>query len=322
MYSKRAYIVPTLNLKDGILIRIHAGIEGIDNMGALDSALELYEVTSLDGGNFVATKVTSNTPAANIIRGAFFNNSLRILEPLNLTLCPPAHIGSRVPASESTFEDTMFRVKPGDRDLHTAPIEYIYSDGVACSLDRKEDFGFTKLARKMVIDFYMYSYNDFGTETELVPNGYMLAHHVRKPIMAIDKWHGDFIMQLTQEATLALISLTESKEYKQSLDIVGKHLKDKYGAESDKYRAYFKADKYFLHNIRPTLGDKPVYPTKAENHELTIRHLEGKLQLLEAEVPSSLSGDNLQSLEAAKKLLKEQLSVLREATRSTSSTSE
>ena len=174
----------------------------------------------------------------------------------------------------------------------------------------------------MVIDFYMYSYNDFGTETELVPNGYMLAHHVRKPIMAIDKWHGDFIMQLTQEATRALFSLAESKEYKHSLDIVGKHLKDKYGAESDKYRAYFKADKYFLHNIRPTLGDKPVYPTKAENHELTIRHLEGKLRLLEAEVPTSLSGNSLLSLEAAKKLLKEQLSVLREATRSTSSASE
>lgn len=41
MYSKRAYIVPALNLKDGILLRLHAGIEGIDNMGALDSALEL-----------------------------------------------------------------------------------------------------------------------------------------------------------------------------------------------------------------------------------------------------------------------------------------
>lgn len=81
MYSKRAYIVPTLNLKDGILIRIHAGIEGTDNMGALDSALELYEVTGLDGGNFVATKVTSNTPAANIIKGAFLTTACESWNP-------------------------------------------------------------------------------------------------------------------------------------------------------------------------------------------------------------------------------------------------
>lgn len=314
MYSKRVYIVPALNLKDGILLRLHGGIEGIDDMGAHDSALELYEVTSLEGGNFEATKVTSNTSAANIIKGAFFNNSLRILEPLNLTLCPPAHIGSRVPASESAFEDILFRVNPGDRDLHSAPIEYIYSDGIACSLDRKEDFGFTKLARKVVIDFFMYSYNDFGTETELVPNGYMLAHHVRQPVMAIDKWRGDFIMQLTQEATRALIALTESEEYKQALDIVGEYLKGKYGTLSDEYEEYFKADKRFLRKVRPILGDKPVYPTKAENHELTIRHLEGKLQLLETEVPKSLPEDSQQALKAAKKLLKEQLSVLRGAT--------
>lgn len=81
MYSKRAYIVPALNLKDGILLRLHGGIEGIDDMGAHDSALELYEVTSLEGGNFEATKVTSNTSAANIIKGAFLTTACESWNP-------------------------------------------------------------------------------------------------------------------------------------------------------------------------------------------------------------------------------------------------
>lgn len=51
MYTKRTYIVPQLNLKDGILLHIHGGVEGVEDVSPLSSALELYEVTDLDGGN-------------------------------------------------------------------------------------------------------------------------------------------------------------------------------------------------------------------------------------------------------------------------------
>ena len=54
MYTKRTYIVPQLNLKDGILLHIHGGVEGVEDVSPLSSALELYEVTDLDGGNFTA----------------------------------------------------------------------------------------------------------------------------------------------------------------------------------------------------------------------------------------------------------------------------
>lgn len=314
MYSKRTYIVPQLNLKDGILLHIHGGVEGVEDVSPLSSALELYEVTDLDGGNFTATKVTANSSADNTIRGAFTDNSLRILEPANLRLCAPAHIGSRVPASESIFEETLLRVEHGGRDLYTAPIEYIYSDGVACSLDKKEDFAFKASAEEQLINFYQDFYRDSITLADLIPGGFGTSFRVRTVFNAIEWMHwGDFIIRLTPEALNALTALAESDNYKKALDIAGKHIEGKYGADSEEYKGYYRADVNFLRKVRPSKGETPKYPTEKETHTLTIAHLEGKLETLDSVPVEAVNGGDRDAIEAAKRLLGDHLDVLRES---------
>lgn len=314
MYTKRTYIVPQLNLKDGILLHIHGGVEGVEDVSPLSGALELYEVTDLDSGNFTATKVTANSSADNTIRGAFTDNSLRILEPANLRLCAPAHIGSRVPASESIFEETLLRVKHGGRDLYTAPIEYIYSDGVACSLDKKDDFAFKASAEEQLINFYQDFYRDSVTLADLIPGGFGISFRVRTVFNAIEWMHwGDFIIRLTPEALNTLTVMSESENYKKALDIAGKHIESKYGADSEEYKGYYRADVNFLRKVRPSKGETPKYPTEKETHMLTIAHLEGKLETLNTVSVEALSGDDKDIVEAAKRLLNDHLEVLRES---------
>lgn len=314
MYSKRTYIVPQLNLKDGILLHIHGGVEGVEDVSPLSSALELYEVTDLDGGNFTATKVTANSSADNTIRGAFTDNSLRILEPANLRLCAPAHIGSRVPASESIFEETLLRVEHGGRDLYTAPVEYIYSDGVACSLDKKGDFAFKASAEEQLINFYQDFYRDSVTLADLIPGGFAISFRVRTVFNAIEwmRW-GDFIIRLTPEALNALTAMSESENCKKALDIAGKHIESKYGADSEEYKGYYRADVNFLRKVRPSKGETPKYPTEKETHMLTIAHLEGKLETLNTVPVEAVDGGNKDIIEAAKRLLNDHLEVLRES---------
>lgn len=314
MYTKRTYIVPQLNLKDGILLHIHGDVEGVEDVRPLSSALELYEVTDLDGGNFTATKVTANSLADNTIRGAFTDNSLRILEPANLRLCAPAHIGSRVPASESIFEETLLRVEHGGRDLYTAPIEYIYSDGVACSLDKKNDFTFKASAEAQLINFYQDFYRDSITLADLIPGGFGISFRVRTAFNAIEWMHwGDFIIRLTPEALNALTALAESGNYKKALDIAGNYIEGKYGAGSDEYKDYYRADVNFLRKVRPSKGETPKYPTEKETHVLTIAHLEGKLETLNVVATEALNDGDKGAVESAKRLLNDHLEVLRKS---------
>jgi hypothetical protein len=314
MYTKRTYIVPQLNLKDGILLHIHGDVEGVEDVSPLSSTLELYEVTDLDGGNFTATKVTANSSAGDTIRGAFTDNSLRILEPANLRLCAPAHIGSRVPASESIFEETLLRVEHGGRDLYTAPIEYIYSDGVACSLDKKEDFAFKASAEEQLINFYEDFYRDSITLADLIPGGFSISFRVRTVFNTIEWMHwGDFIIRLTPEALNALTALAESGNYKKALDIAGKYVEGKYGAGSDEYKDYYRADVNFLRKVRPSKGETRKYPTEEETHTLTIAHLEGKLETLNVVATEALNDGDKGAVESAKRLLNDHLEVLRKS---------
>lgn len=314
MYSKRTYIVPQLNLKDGILLHIHGDVEGVEDVSPLSSTLELYEVTDLDGGNFTATKVTANSSAGDTIRGAFTNNSLRILEPANLRLCAPAHIGSRVPANESIFEETLLRVEHGGRDLYTAPIEYIYSDGVACSLDKKEDFAFKASAEEQLINFYEDFYRDSITLADLIPGGFSISFRVRTVFNTIEWMHwGDFIIRLTPEALNTLTALAESGNYKKALDIAGNYIEGKYGAGSDEYKDYYRADVNFLRKVRPSKGETRKYPTEEETHTLTIAHLEGKLETLNVVATEALNDGDKGAIESAKRLLNDHLEVLRKS---------
>lgn len=314
MYSKRTYIVPQLNLKDGILLHIHGDVEGVEDVSLLSSTLELYEVTDLDGGNFTATKVTANSSADDTIRGAFTDNSLRILEPANLRLCAPAHIGSRVPASESIFEETLLRVEHGGCDLYTAPIEYIYSDGVACSLDKKEDFAFKASAEEQLINFYEDFYRDSITLADLIPGGFSISFRVRTVFNTIEWMHwGDFIIRLTPEALNALTALAESGNYKKALDIAGNYIEGKYGAGSDEYKDYYRADVNFLRKVRPSKGETRKYPTEEETHTLTIAHLEGKLETLNVVATEALNDGDKGAIESAKRLLNDHLEVLRKS---------
>jgi hypothetical protein len=314
MYTKRTYIVPQLNLKDGILLHIHGDVEGVEDVSPLSSTLELYEVTDLDGGNFTATKVTANSSAGDTIRGAFTDNSLRILEPANLRLCAPAHIGSRVPASESIFEETLLRVEHGGRDLYTAPIEYIYSDGVACSMDKKEDFAFKASAEEQLINFYEDFYRDSITLADLIPGGFSISFRVRTVFNTIEWMHwGDFIIRLTPEALNALTALAESGNYKKALDIAGNYIEGKYGAGSDEYKDYYRADVNFLRKVRPSKGETRKYPTEEETHTLTIAHLEGKLETLNVVATEALNDGDKGAVESAKRLLNDHLEVLRKS---------
>lgn len=311
MYSKRAYIVPTLNLKDGILLYIPKNTEGMYTTGdeprplSVDT-VELYEVTKLtdwhDYVEFTATKVSRNTTAQETITGTYVDDGLTLQEPENLRFCPAAHIGEHVQAKEPGYDDRFLYAPYRKRDMRVAEISHIYADGVAYS-STVNTFRITDDELELLTSFYadMFEYAPARYDEYTVKympifmNGLNITSRESRNF-------------LPREAFDALVKLIESEEFKKSRDIVERLLwedRDQAGfTPTEDFRA---RDSRFVDDISPydrhTSEDIQVWREPFELLESTINYLEVQLGTLEGLNVDKLTTEEQETINVAKALL-------------------
>lgn len=311
MYSKRAYIVPTLNLKDGILLYIPKNTEGMYTAGdeprplSVDT-VELYEVTKLtdwhDYVEFTASKVSRNTTAQETITGTYVDDGLTLQEPENLRFCPAAHIGEHVQAKEPGYDDRFLYTPYRKRDMRVAEISHIYADGVAYS-SIVNTFRITDDELKLLKSFYADMF-------EYAPGRYDEYTVKYMPIfmngLNIDSRESRNF--LPREAFDALVKLIESEEFKKSRDIVERLLwEDRDQAGFTPIEDFRARDSRFVADISPydryTSEDIQVWREPFELLESTINYLEVQLGTLEGLDVDRLTTEEQETINVAKALL-------------------
>lgn len=255
MYAKRTYIVPELNVGDGILLYIPKKTEGVrkpsDSTRPLFSdEVELYEVTKLadwhDHVWFTASKVSHNTTSADIITGTYVDDGLMLQEPENLRFCSAAHIGARVQSGEPGYDDRFLHAPYSERDMKVVKISHIYADGVSY-IPEVNAFSFTDKELKLLKSFYEDDFDGYLSR----PGG-DTASNVSRVLDRLNLESREYKNFLPRELFEALAQLTESAEHKESRDILERQLWD--DPERVGYYAieeYRTKDMRFLMDISP-----------------------------------------------------------------------
>lgn len=311
MYSKRAYIVPTLNLKDGILLYIPKNTEGVYTAGDEPRPLsvdevELYEVTKLtnwhDYVEFTATKVSRNTTAQETITGSYVDDGLMLQEPENLCFCPAAHIGARVQAKEPGYDDRFLYTPYRKRDMRVAEISHIYADGVSYS-STVNTFRITNNELELLKSFY-------ADEFEHTPERYDEYTVRYMPIFmnGLNIESRESRNFLPKEAFSALVKLIESEEFKKSRDIVESLLwEDRDQAGFTPIEDFRARDSRFVADISPydryTSEDIQVWREPFELLETTINYLEIQLGNLERIAVDKLNDEERAAVSVARELI-------------------
>lgn len=311
MYAKRTYIVPKLNIGDGILLYIPKNTEGLYRAGSDNTPLsvdtvELYEVTKLtdwhDYVAFTATKVSRNTTSAETITGTYVDCGLTLEEPENLRYCPAAHIGERVQSKEPGYDDRFLYAPYRKRDMRVAEISHTYSDGVAYS-STVNTFRITADELKLLTSFYadMFEYAPVRYDEYTVQ--YM-------PIFmnGLNTESRESRNFLPKEAFDALVKLIESEEHKKSRDIVERLLwEDRDQAGFTPIEDFRARDSRFVADITPydryTSEDIQVWREPFELLESTINYLEVQLVTLEGLDTDKLTTEEQETVNVAKALL-------------------
>lgn len=283
MYAKRTYIVPELNVGDGILLYIPKNTEGIHKPS--DSArplfsdeVELYEVTKLadwhDYVEFTASKVSRNTTSADTITGIHVDDGLMLTETETLQFCSVAHIGARVQSEESGYDDRFLYAPYSERDMKVVEISHIYADGVSY-IPEVDAFSFTDKELKLLKSFYEDDFDGYLSR----PGGETASNvsHVLDMLNLESREYENF---LPREVFEALVQLCESAEHKESRDIIERQLwgdpeRVGYYAIED-YRA---RDRQFLMNISPYGYGDDDFEYWRDDYELlgfTIEYLENR----------------------------------------------
>jgi hypothetical protein len=311
MYLKRAYIVPTLNLKDGILLYIPKNTEGVYTAGDEPCPLsvdevELYEVTKLtnwhDYAEFTATKVSRNTTAQETITGSYVDDGLMLQEPENLCFCPAAHIGARVQAKEPGYDDRFLYTPYRKRDMRVAEISHIYGDGVSYS-STVNTFRITNNELELLKSFY-------ADEFEHTPGRYDEYTVRYMPIFmnGLNIASRESRNFLPKEAFSALVKLIESEEFKKSRDIVERLLwEDRDQAGFPPIEDFRARDSRFVADISPydryTSEDIQVWREPFELLETTINYLEIQLGNLERISVDKLNDEERAAVNVARELI-------------------
>lgn len=227
MYAKRTYIVPELNVGDGILLYIPKNTEGVrkpsDSTRPLFSdEVELYEVTKLadwrDHAEFTASKVSHNTTSADIITGTYVDDGLMLQEPENLRFCSAAHIGARVQSEEPGYDDRFLYAPYSERDMKVVEISHIYADGVSY-IPEVNAFSFTDKELKLLKSFYEDDFDGY-----LNRPGEDTASNVSHVLDMLNLESREYENFLPRDAFEALAQLCESAEHKESRDILERQL--------------------------------------------------------------------------------------------------
>lgn len=284
MYAKRTYIVPELNVGDGILLYIPKNTEGVrkpsDSTRPLFSdEVELYEVTKLadwhDHVWFSASKVSRNTTSEDTITGTYIDDGLMLQEPENLRFCSVAHIGARVQSEEPGYDDRFLYAPYSERDMKVVEISHIYADGVSY-IPEVNAFSFTDKELKLLKSFYE---DDFDGYLNRPEEG--TASNVSRVLDMLNLESREYENFLPREAFEVLVQLCESAEYKESRDILERQLwgdskRVGYYAIED-YRA---RDRQFLMSISPYDGygddDFEYWRDDYELLGFTIEYLENR----------------------------------------------
>lgn len=311
MYAKRTYIVPKLNIGDGILLYIPKSTEGLyragtDNTPLSADTVELYEVTKLtdwhDYVAFTATKVSRNTTSAETITGTYVDCGLTLEKPENLRYCPAAHIGARVQAKEPGYDDRFLYTPYRKRDMRVAEISHIYADGVSYS-STVNTFRITADELKLLKSFYADMF-------EYAPARYDEYTVKYMPIFmnALNTESRESQNFLPKEAFNALVKLIESKEHKKSRDIVERLLwEDRDQAGFTPIEDFRERDSRFVADISPydryTSEDIQVWREPFELLESTINYLEVQLGTLEGLDMDKLTTEEQETINVAKALL-------------------
>lgn len=227
MYAKRTYIVPELNVGDGILLYIPKHTEGVrkpsDSTRPLFSdEVELYEVTKLadwhDHVWFSASKVSRKTTSEDTITGTYIDGGLMLQEPENLRFCSVAHIGARVQSQEPGYDDRFLYAPYSERDMKVVEISHIYADGVSY-IPEVNAFSFTDKELKLLKSFYEDDFDGYLSR----PGGDTASNvsHVLDMLNLESREYKNF---LPRELFEALVQLTESAEHKESRDILERQL--------------------------------------------------------------------------------------------------
>lgn len=284
MYAKRTYIVPELNVGDGILLYIPKNTEGVrkpsDSTRPLFSdEVELYEVTKIadwrDYAKFTASKVSHNTTSADIITGTYVDDGLMLQEPENLRFCSAAHIGARVQSEEPGYDDRFLYAPYSERDMKVVEISHIYADGVSY-IPEVNAFSFTDKELKLLKSFYEDDFDGYLNR----PGGDTASNvsHVLDMLNLESREYENF---LPRDAFEALAQLCESAEHKESRDILERQLWNDpervgYYAIED-YRA---RDRQFLMSISPYDGygddDFEYWRDDYELLDITFEYLQNR----------------------------------------------
>lgn len=311
MYAKRTYIVPELNVGDGILLYIPKNTEGVyeshDSTRPLFSdEVELYEVTKLtdwrDYAEFTASKVSHNTTSAGTVTGTYVDDGLMLQEPENLRFCSAAHIGARVQSEEPGYDDRFLYAPYSERDMKVVEISHIYADGVSY-IPEVNAFSITDKELKLLKSFYE---DDFDGYLNRPGEGTLSnVSHTLDMLNLASREYENF---LPREAFEALVQLSESVEYKESRDILERQLwgdpeRVGYYAIED-YRA---RDRQFLISISPYDGygddDFEYWRDDDELLDLTIEYLENRQGDLERIDISKLTHEEKSAVFSAQALV-------------------
>lgn len=255
MYAKRTYIVPELNVGDGILLYIPKNTEGVrkpsDSTRPLFSdEVELYEVTKLtdwrDYAEFTASKVSHNTTSAGTVTGTYVDDGLMLQEPENLRFCSAAHIGARVQSEEPGYDDRFLYAPYSERDMKVVEISHIYADGVSY-IPEVNAFSITDKELKLLKSFYEDDFDGYLNR----PGG-DTANNVSHTLDMLNLASREYTNFLPREAFEALARLTESAEYKKSRDILEQQLwNDPERVGYHVIEDYREGDRCFLMGISP-----------------------------------------------------------------------
>lgn len=289
MYAKRTYIVPELNVGDGILLYIPKNTEGVrkpsDSTRPLFSdEVELYEVTKIadwrDHTEFTASKVSRNTTSAGTITGIHVDGGLTLTETETLQFCSVAHIGARVQSEEPGYDDRFLYAPYSERDMKVVEISHIYADGVSY-IPEVDAFSFTDKELKLLKSFYEDDFDGY-----LKRPGGDTASNVSHVLDMLNLESREYENFLPRDAFEALAQLCESAEYKESRDILERQLwsdpeRVGYYAIED-YRA---RDRQFLMSISPYDGygndDFEYWRDDYELLDITFEYLQNRRDDLE-----------------------------------------
>ena len=283
MYAKRTYIVPKLNVGDGILLYIPKNTEGVyessnSTRPLFSDEVELYEVTKLadwrDHAELTASKVSHNTTSADIITGTYVDDGLMLTETEALRFCSTAHIGARVQSEEPGYDDRFLHAPYSERDMKVVKISHIYEDGVSY-IPEVNAFSFTDKELKLLKSFYEDDFDGYLNR----PGGDTASNvsHVLDMLNLESREYENF---LPREAFEALVQLCESAEHKESRDILERQLWDDpervghYAIED--YRA---RDRQFLMDISPYGYDGDDFECWRDDYELldiTFEYLQNR----------------------------------------------